>query len=345
MMMKRKIVVGVSGGVDSAACVLMLKEAGYEVVGVMLSMWGNDDGRAADYLSGALGVRVLWRDVRSRFEHSVIEPYIEGLLAGTTPSPCTVCNPEVKWRELVCAARQTGAEQWATGHYCRVVEHDGRRYVARGADKLKDQSYYLWRLDDQMLDGAVMPLGGCLKSDVKEMVASAGLCSIAAKRESMSVCFFGGGGYGDLLRQRCEVDSLRGGKVCDMAGRVIATHEGFPFYTIGQRKGLDIPRGMCVVRIEAATNTLYIGAADSLYADTIRLRDVVVRNDDEVFDSDRLRVAVRGIGRNPEGVALARPCDGGIEVKLGTPGAWAVCKGQPAVFYIDDRVVGGGVIC
>ncbi len=343
--MKRKIVVGVSGGVDSAACVLMLKEAGYEVVGVMLSMCGNEDERTADELSDALGVKVLWRDVRTSFEQRVIEPFIAGLLAGVTPSPCTVCNPEVKWRELVRTARQIGADRWATGHYCRVVEHDGRRYVARGADALKDQSYYLWRLDDDILSGAVMPLGDSIKSRVKDMVAASGLGSIASGRESMSVCFFGGGGYGHLLRQRCDVEALRGGDVRDMTGRVVATHEGFPFYTIGQRKGLDIPRGMCVVHIDAARNTLYIGAPDSLYCQTIRLRDVVVRNDDELFGSDRLRVVVRGIGRNPEGVAQARPCDGGIEVRLESPGAWAVCKGQPAVFYIDDRVVGGGVMC
>ncbi len=342
--MSEDIIAGVSGGVDSAVCVMMLKSAGYRVTGVMLGMYGGDEAAAAE-LSAKLNVPVIYRDVRDRFDASVVGPFIDGLLSGATPSPCTVCNPAVKWRELKAAAEETGASMWATGHYCRITEYNGKRYVTRGVDPVKDQSYYLWRLDDELLSGARMPLGDSLKSDVKAMAARGGLGDIASRRESMGVCFFGSGGYASMLREGCEAGAIGEGPVCDASGREVARHRGFPFYTVGQKKGLDIPAGMCVTRIDAAANTLYIGRPEELYTDRIILADTSVRDPDEFFSSERMTVSVRGIGRNPESFVSVREEDGKIVVNMTGRGAWAVCKGQPAVFYIDDRVVGGGIVC
>lgn len=342
--MRKSIAVGVSGGVDSAVCVMMLKKAGYRVTGVMLGMYGDDEDAAAD-LSAKLEIPVIYRNVSDRFDEAVIVPFIDGLMSGATPSPCTVCNPAVKWRELKAAAEESGASMWATGHYCRITEHKGKRYVTRGVDPVKDQSYYLWRLDDELLAGACMPLGEWLKSDVKAMAAELGLGDIASKRESMSVCFFGSGGYASLLKERCDMNAIGEGPVCDASGRTVARHKGFPFYTIGQRRGLDIPAGTCVTRIDAAANTLYIGRPDELYTCRITLGDTSVRDADEFFSSDRMTVSVRGIGRNPEGFVNVRKDGDRVAVEMAGRGAWAVCKGQPAVFYIDDRVVGGGIVC
>lgn len=342
--MGKAIAVGVSGGVDSAVCVMMLKNAGYSVTGVMLGMYGGDESSAAG-LSAMLGIPVIYRDVKARFDGSVIEPFIDGVMSGATPSPCTVCNPAVKWRELRAAAGEIGASVWATGHYCRITEHGGRRYVTRGVDPVKDQSYYLWRLDDELLSGAVMPLGDSLKSDIKAMAVDNGLAEIASRRESMGVCFFGSEGYASQLRERCRDRAIGEGPVCDASGRTVAMHRGFPYYTVGQRRGLDIPAGMCVTRIDAAANTLYIGRADELYTCRMVLADISVRDVDEFFSSERMTVSVRGIGRNPEGFVSVRQDGDRVVVNMTGRGAWAVCKGQPAVFYIDDRVVGGGIVC
>ena len=340
----REIAVGVSGGVDSSVCVAMLKEAGYRVTGVMLDMFGGREGDASA-LEARLGVPVIYRDVSRKFSASVIEPFIDGLLGGATPSPCTLCNPAVKWREIKAVADEIGASLWATGHYCRITERDGIRYVTRGADPVKDQSYYLWRLDDELLGGAVMPLGDSLKSDIKAIAVAKGLGDIAAKRESMSVCFFDSGGYASLLEKRGKMSAIGRGAVRDRLGHVIAEHEGFPLYTIGQKRGLDLPPGLCITRIDAATNTLFAGSPEELYSTRITLTDTHIRHPEELFNSDRITVAVRGIGRNPEGFARVSASGDDIEVRLPGRGAWAVCKGQPAVFYIDGRVVGGGVVC
>ncbi|MCX4358227.1 MAG: tRNA-specific 2-thiouridylase [Rikenellaceae bacterium] len=342
--MCRDITVGVSGGVDSAVCVMMLKNAGYRVTGVMLGMYGNDE-KAAAGLSIKLGIPVIYRDVADKFEEAVIRPFIEGLMSGATPSPCTICNPTVKWREIKAVAEETGSNMWATGHYCRITEHDGKRYVTRGIDPVKDQSYYLWRLDDELLSGASMPLGDSFKSDIKDFATRNGLGDIASERESMGVCFFGSDGYASLLRSRCHASGIGEGDVRDASGITVARHKGFPFYTVGQKRGLDIPAGMCVTNIDAATNTIYIGRPEELYTDSITLTDTSIRDAGEFFASDRMTVSVRGIGRNPDGFVKVRKEGDKIVVKMTGRGAWAACKGQPAVFYIDDRVVGGGIVC
>lgn len=339
-----KIVIGISGGVDSAVSVKLLQAEGYDVTAVMLDMCGGSPDEAR-LLGELLDVEVIYENVRADFEHEVVDAFFDTLLNGRTPSPCTVCNPAVKWHHIVETARRVGASKWASGHYCRITEHGGKKYVTRGVDALKDQSYYLWRLDEEILSGMVLPLGGMLKSHVKELAAEMGLESIAAKRESMSVCFFGSGGYGSLFEKRVDMSKYENGEVVDESGAVVGRHKGAFLYTIGQRKGLDIPKGMCVTRIDARNNRLTVGESENLYTDTMTLSELVIRDESEFFSSDRMSVVVRGIGRNPDGfVTVERVGDGKVTVKMQGRGAWGVCPGQPSVFYIGDRVVGGGIV-
>ncbi len=341
-----KVYVGVSGGVDSAAAVRILQEQGFEVTGVHLSMYGEDACDIAE-LSEELGVEVLTLNLRERFEREVITPFVKDYLQGYTPSPCTVCNPFIKWEVLrETALVQGGAgSRWATGHYCRIVEMNGLFYVARGADLIKDQSYYLWHLGQDVLCGALMPLGEVAKKDVKFRMEGEGLVRLANRKESMGVCFLKGKGYAAFLKERCPgLAALDGGEIVNKKGEVLGKHSGYPFYTLAQRRGLPIKKGECVVKIDASENRLIIGTPEELYCREIWLENWRVTNEDEFFSSLSLEVKVRGIGLNPTGYCRVAKEGARVHVELCDDRAWAVAKGQPAVFYIDDRVVGGGVV-
>lgn len=338
--------VGVSGGVDSAATVLMLKNRGFNVKGVHFSVF---DGERVDYiekLSESLEIDIVDINVSELFDRNIITPFVNGYMDGSTPSPCVECNPAIKWNAVRGFGEKIGALNWATGHYARVVERDGFYYVSKGIDPLKDQSYYLWKLDQTTLAGAIMPLGESSKSDIKKYMNDKGFHILSGQKESMGVCFLGGGGYKKLLRDRVEsIDRLRGGDIVDRRGEKVGSHDGYPFYTIAQYRGLNIEKGLCVVEIDAQNNRLIIGDEKELYIDQFLVENYSFVNHDEIVNTHTLEIKVRGIGRNPNGYCKVDFLGNNIlNVKILTDNAWAIAKGQPVVFYIGERVVGGGYI-
>lgn len=344
----KRILVALSGGLDSAATALILYERGYHVTAVTFDLTGDvANVESTRRLAERLKIPLIVEDVREAFRQEVQRYFIAGYMRGETPAPCSVCNPRIKWETLRQVADRERIPLISTGHYVRIAEQNGAHYVAQGVDPVKDQSYYLWDLDQAILRRAVTPLGDFTKAQVRELMDFWGYTDLTAKKESMGVCFLDKTGYAGFLRRSVpDLDRLDGGEVIDTAGRIIGTHAGFPFYTVGQKRGftLDDPQAeRYVLEIDAERNRLIVGEIDSLYTDTLLLRDTRITDPAEFFSTDRLQVKVRGLGLNPEGFCTVSPTPDGLAVHIPAK-AYAPAKGQPVVFYIGDRVVGGGFL-
>ena len=345
------VLVALSGGLDSAAAVLFLREEGYRPRALFLDMLDSEQGRRqAGRTAETLGVELIVEPCADRFRKEVVGHALAEHAAGRTPSPCSRCNPRIKWRLLVEAADRLGIRSVATGHYVRTVERNGHVYFRRGRDTVKDQSYYLWDVPEPLIRRAVLPLGDLTKAEVRRILAEKyGLTELVRRRESMGVCFLEGKRYGDFLKANLPAGTVRPGETVDLRGVVIGRHEGFPLYTAGQKRGFFLfepgSGGMAVVSVDAAGNRIVAGLDEALYYRRIILKEWRATCPQELFDhAAELQVAVRGVGRNPEGgCRLTVLDDGSLEVSLLHDRAWALMPGQPTVFYLDDRVVGGGV--
>lgn len=353
-----RVLIGMSGGIDSSAACLMLQEQGYEVVGLTMRMWDlprhfPHEGQTipqfaleARDLADKIGIEHHILDVREEFKNTVIKSFIDEYLKGNTPNPCVMCNRLFKWHYLLQEADRLGCSWVATGHYARILDLDGFRVLARGADRKKDQSYFLWRLGQEELSRTLFPLGGITKEEIKAYVGSKGFHEKVEKKESMEVCFIPGD-YRDFLREQLpELDrQVSGGFFVDATGRKLGQHKGFPFYTIGQRKGLEIALGkpMFVTRINPVKNTIRLGERNELLTRRMVITDV--------------REAIPGILESDAPVEVQiRYRSNAIPATLqkgDTPGEWLVCfesdasavtPGQSAVIYRNDTVIGGGLI-
>ena len=351
----QRVLVGMSGGVDSSAVCLMLLEQGYEVLGVTMRTWdAAPAGDAAEpaYVAEArrlaerLGIPHYVADEREAFKEQIVEGYfIREYLRGRTPNPCVVCNPLFKFRVLAEWADRLGCPFIATGHYSVIERCNGLCYVAEGEDLLKDQSYFLWRLGQDVLARCLFPLGKMTKQQVREYLARKGFEAKSREGESMEICFIQGD-YRDFLREQVpDLDERIGkGWFVDAAGVKLGEHKGYPYYTIGQRKGLEIALGRpaYVLKINPEKNTVMLGDAARLKASHMLVEDVRwVAPWDESLDA-RLAVRIRYRSR-PVPCRVRRLDDGRWLVHfLGE--ASAVTPGQSAVFYDGRRVVGGAFI-
>ena len=336
-MSKPSVVLGFSGGMDSATAVGRLRDAGYDVVAVTLDTLGDEKMlQCAQSRARELGVLHVVKDVREAFKESIIQYFADSYMAGQTPAPCTVCNSAIKWKYLLEEANRLGVDAIATGHYFNIEQYNGHYYVARAKDSRKDQSYYLWGLSQEVLKRALTPMGEVIKEDVKR--------NFADKRESMGLCFLAGMGYREYMEQNYPA-AVREGEIVDMAGEVVGHHSGVAFYTIGQKRGLDVSlSGVCIVGIDAEYNRLIVGPNQNLYHKTLEITECNIVDKEELTTSDDVSVVIRGIGRNPEGfMRRAEEIDGGYRIHLDDP-AWAPAVGQPVVFYRQNRVIGGGIL-
>jgi tRNA-uridine 2-sulfurtransferase len=352
---KKRVVIGMSGGVDSSAAARLLLEQGYDVIGITLKLWPQDCvSRAEDKCCGPqavmdarsvahkLGIPYYLIDEAADFQKQVINYFAEEYKAGRTPNPCVVCNERLKFGNLINRARQLGAEYIATGHFARV-EHAGDRYLLkRGRDARKDQSYFLFSLRQDQLARAIFPLGELTKNDTREIARESHL-KTADKEESMEICFVPDKDYGRFLQQANLVQKHKG-DIVDLHGRVLGQHEGIEFYTIGQRKGLGIssPRPLYVVDLDPVNNRVVVGDESSLERSEFQ----VERCNWIPFAEPpkELQVTARIRYNHPGTPATVVPNEnGGATVKLHTPQR-AITPGQACVFYQDDLVVGGGWI-
>lgn len=354
---QRRVLVGMSGGIDSSAVCIMLKEQGYEVVGVTMRTWDipshfsspsqeqPDEVMEAQALAARLGIEHHVADVREEFRKVIVQYFIDEYMHGRTPNPCVMCNPLFKERILCEWADRTNCAWIATGHYCRLEDRNGYRYIITGDDPTKDQSYFLWKLPQEILKRMLFPLGGMTKTEVRAYLASKGFEAKAKGGESMEICFIDKD-YRLFLKEHCpDIDEQIGpGWFVDSKGVKLGQHKGFAYYTIGQRKGLEIALGKpaYVLKINPAKNTVMLGDAQMLLSEYMLVEDVNVINREELFSCPSLSVRIRYRSR-PIPCKVTELSDGRLLVKF-AEAASAITPGQSAVFYDGNRVLGGAFI-
>ena len=357
-----RILVAMSGGVDSSVTALMLHEQGYEVIGVTMKTWDYADSSGGKRITGCCdldsindarnmavsrGFHHMIIDIREEFGGAIIGNFTSEYLAGRTPNPCVLCNTFIKWEALLKRADMMDCELIATGHYAQVRSVDtGRWVVSKGLDPAKDQSYVLWGLEQKNLARTRFPIGGFHKSAIRKMAVDSGFPELAAKSESYEICFIPDNDYrGFLKRREPEVTGkLAHGKLVSVAGEQLGEHDGYPFFTIGQRKGLGIATGepLYVTDIQPETNTVVLGRKldlekTSMWVRKPNFQKVPALEGQEMEAVTRIRYKDKG---TPSTIKM----DGDrVQVEFHAP-VTGIAPGQSAVFYDGDDVLGGGFI-
>jgi tRNA-specific 2-thiouridylase len=357
---RERVVVGMSGGVDSSVAAALLVEQGYEVVGVTLRVWPwkepDDPGKRfgsccspetvddARQVARKLGIPYYLLNTEREFDRTVIANFAGEYSAGRTPSPCVVCNREVKFGSLLRRALAWEAGTVATGHYAGVG-HDpmtGRHLLRKGRDPRKDQSDFLWPLTQPQLEAAKFPVGELTKEEVRAIARARGLTT-ADKPESQEICFIPENDYRGFLRRRMP-EAFRPGRIVDREGRVLGEHRGLADYTIGQRRGLGISseRALYVVALDPDRNTVTVGSESELEATRFYATEVNFIPFDSLEGALRVAAKIRH-SHTPAPATVSPVSPGVVEVVFDTPQR-AITPGQSVVFYQDDLVVGGGII-
>ena len=343
-----------SGGVDSSVAAALLKEQGYDVIGMMLRLWSEpgkeDTNRCCTPDSMAQARRVAAKldipfyvvDAKDVFHNTVVQYFLDGYARGETPNPCLICNRQIRWTFLLDHAIALGADFMATGHYVRVQKAEGSYQLLRAVDRNKDQSYVLHMLTQEKLNYALFPVGDYPKPEIRAIAEKYGLPT-ASRKDSQDLCFLAGEDYRNFL-QRNAAGMLIPGQIVTREGKVMGRHNGLANYTIGQRKGLGIASSvpLYVLGKNAISNTLLVGTQEELGSRELTARDVnwVIGSAPE--QAFRAEVKIRYTAK--EAWALVTPGDPGqVQVQFDEPQR-DITAGQAAVFYQDDKMIGGGII-
>lgn len=356
-----RILVAMSGGIDSSVAAMLLHDEGYEVVGMTMKTWDYatsggarkttgccslDDINDARNLAVSKGFPHMILDIREEFGDFIIENFVEEYLAGRTPNPCIMCNTHIKWDALLRRADKLDCEFIATGHYANSREENGRYVVSKGRDENKDQSYVLWGLSQQALARTRFPLGGFTKPEIRQMALDQGFSELAKKNESYEICFVPDNDYRGFLNRRVDglEQEMHGGKFVDNQGNVLGEHKGYPYYTIGQRKGLGMAFGepMFVTKIDPITNTVTLGREEELHASTMFVRNVNMQKVAQMEDGLETLTKIRYKDNGAMAKVYNEP-DGRLKVNFNHTVS-AIAPGQSAVFYDGKDVIGGGFI-
>lgn len=360
MSRRGKVLVAMSGGIDSTVVALMLHQQGYEVIGITMKTWDYataggskketgccnldsfNDARAAAVQHGFPHYII---DIREEFGDAVIENFIEEYMAGRTPNPCVMCNTHIKWRALLKRANALDCDFIATGHYANIREHNNRFIISKGKDETKDQSYVLWGLEQDLLSRTLLPLGNYRKTEIRQMALDFGYPELAKKSESYEICFVPDNDYRGFLKRNVEGldDKLKGGLFVDKDGKILGRHSGYPFYTIGQRKGLEVTLGkpVFVTAIDPNTNTVVLGDEEDLLRNEMHVGQINLIKYDRIVDGMEATVKIRYKDSGNE--ATLYNTEKGIRVHF-YDNAKGIAPGQSAVFYDGEDVIGGGII-
>ncbi|WP_247231273.1 tRNA 2-thiouridine(34) synthase MnmA [Telluribacter sp. SYSU D00476] len=356
-----RILVAMSGGIDSSLAAVMLHEEGYEVIGMTMKTWDYassggtkketgccslDSINDARNVAVELGFPHYILDIRNEFGDYVIDHFTSEYLAGRTPNPCVLCNTHIKWDALLRRADRLDCQYIATGHYANLREENGRHIVSKGVDVLKDQSYVLWGVSQESLSRTKLPLGHLRKSEIRDMARERGFIDLVNKSESYEICFVPDNDYRGFLRRQVPglEEQVAGGNYVLEDGTVVGKHEGYPFYTVGQRKGLGIALGrpIFVTEIRKETNEVVLGDMPSLYRDGMYVSKL---NLQKYASIDQPLETVTKVRYKHEGTPATVIQEEPDKIKvLFHDGVNGIAPGQAAVFYEGDDVVGGGWI-
>lgn len=361
MSRKGKVLVAMSGGIDSTVVALMLHNEGYEVVGITMKTWDYASSGSSKKETGCCnldsfndarmaavenGFPHYVLDIRDEFGGFVIENFVDEYLAGRTPNPCVMCNTHIKWRALLKRADALDCEFIATGHYGNIRQHDNGRFViSKGVDETKDQSYVLWGLQQDLLRRTMLPLGNYRKTEIRQMAHDFGYPELAKKAESYEICFVPDNDYRGFLKKKVEglEERVAGGNFLDKNGKILGKHKGYPFYTIGQRKGLDIAFGkpVYVTAIDPESNAVVLGDEEDLDRNDMTVGKINMIKYDTITPGMEAFTKIRY--KSPGSLSNLYPENGSVKVSF-YENVKSIAPGQSAVFYEGDDVIGGGII-
>lgn len=368
-MSDQPIAVAMSGGVDSSVVAGLLHREGHRVVGLTMQLWNQrrlpelapeggvtgrccslDDVYDARFVAGILGIPYYVVDFEDRFEQQVVRPFVQDYLSGRTPIPCTLCNNFIKFDQFLEMADSVGAEKIATGHYARIrLNPESERYeMCISSDTNKDQTYFLFGLTQAQLARTLFPLGGMIKTQVRELARDLGL-PVAEKNDSQEICFVPNGDYAAFIeayfREQGIATAATEGEIVDTSGRVLGHHAGAHHFTVGQRRGLRIAAGepLYVIATETSNQRVIVGPNDELMRESLTTRDVNWISIDPIQESRRAQVKIRNKHAAADASLIPTGTDSRIEVRFDRPQR-AITPGQAAVFYDGEMVLGGGWI-
>ena len=357
--MKEKVVVGMSGGVDSSVAAYLLKEQGYDVIGVTMQIWQDEEETQQQENGGCCGLsavddarRVADRleipyyvmNFKQEFKQYVMDYFVAEYLAGRTPNPCIACNRYVKWESLLARSLSIGADYIATGHYARIAKCDNGRFaVAKSVTAAKDQTYALYNLTQEQLSHTLMPVGAYHKDEIRKIAEEVGL-PVAHKRDSQEICFIPDHDYASFIEEYTG-KTMEPGNFVDLDGNVLGRHKGISHYTVGQRKGLNLAMGypVFVVAIRPETNEVVLGNGQDVFTDVVRCNKLNWMalegvGEEEISVNAKIRYSHKGAP-----CKIRRIGEDMVECRFEEP-VRAATPGQAVVFYQDDYVAGGGTI-
>ena len=352
---KKKALIAMSGGVDSSVAALLTKQAGYECVGCTMRLFHNeavgegestccslDDVQDAKSVCLALGMPHYVFNFSEDFSEKIIKKFVDSYFAGATPNPCIDCNRYMKFEKLYERARILGCSHIVTGHYARIEKENGRYVLKKALDPAKDQSYVLYNLTPLQLEHTLFPLGGLAKAETRAIAGQNGFIN-SHKPDSQDICFVPNGDYAAVI-ERFSGRRAKPGNFIDENGNVLGRHKGVIHYTIGQRKGLGIASSapLFVTKIDPAANTVTLTHGEGLFTDTVTVKDLNLSAVDSIPDPIRVEAKIR-YRHTPAPATAVQTDEDTLVIKFDTPQR-AVTKGQAAVLYIGDTVLGGGTI-
>jgi len=359
-MSKGKVLMAMSGGIDSTMASLLLHEEGYEVIGLTMKTWDYESSGGSKKETGCCSLDSIndarqlavdcgfphtILDIRDEFKGFIIDNFVEEYMAGRTPNPCVLCNTHIKWEALLKRADMLNCEFIATGHYAQVREVEGRFVVSKGLDESKDQSYVLWGVTQECLKRTIFPMGEYHKKDIKQMALDRGYKALAEKNESYDICFIPDNDYRGFLKRRVEglEEKVKGGNFITISGEVVGTHDGYPFYTIGQRKiGISLGQNPTfVIGINPEDNTVTVGTKEDLKKQEMHIRNVNYLKYDKIEDGKEYVVKVR-YKHKGEMATITNECEN-LKV-LFHKKVEGIAPGQSAAIYEGDDLIAGGFI-